>query len=543
MKKIVFTFALVTVLVCLFAISISAASTNEFADLKDVELVPGMDEKSVFGEDGEESTFTSRVVLYDSVGKEYHTYPAYYIFTNNVNTTTDFSQLNRLAQKSYGKTNVIRAEVPNNVQKVTGDIFKAYNDLKYVRFPDTLKEISGNMFYTSHGLEWVNVPRDCVSIGSYAFYGCSSLVTIDMSNAQSLKRTEVNQFYNCPNLKELIFPEGFEYFGGAGGGGANQTGLASLETLYLPDSVTYMGTISEARKIGTFVVPQGITSLRDSQFHYCVGLNKLVVHKGVTSISSSAFRDSNYIYEFVYTGSENDDVVQTLKSYKSMFVQVATVTMGNHCDYYYGGEHLDDTNPCVINCTRCDSVNVPKKNPVHAEITGIEYVSFDAVGTVIVSCSNEGCAYSRETEAPAIFKCLGYSAPESGTGGIALGFMVDKTAVADYERISRKTLKYGIFAVSQEKLGNEDIFGLDGAASQGVVSVDLTRYEFSAFELKIVGFEGDQKSAKLAMGAYVGIKEGNETTYSYMQDDSEGDLIGNYYFVSYNEVAGVVPAE
>ena len=107
---------------------------------------------------------------------------------------------------------VIRAEVPHNVQKVTGDIFKGYNDLKYVLFPDTLTQISDNMFYTSHGLEWVNVPRDCVSIGRYAFYGCSSLVTIDMTNAKSLKRTEENQFYNCPNLKELIFPEAFIIF-------------------------------------------------------------------------------------------------------------------------------------------------------------------------------------------------------------------------------------------------------------------------------------------------------------------------------------------
>lgn len=84
--------------------------------------------------------------------------------------------------------------MPHNVQKVTGDIFKGYNDLKYVLFPDTLTQISDNMFYTSHGLEWVNGPRDCVSIGRYAFYGCSSFVTIDMTNAKSLKRTEEINF-------------------------------------------------------------------------------------------------------------------------------------------------------------------------------------------------------------------------------------------------------------------------------------------------------------------------------------------------------------
>ena len=133
MKKLILTMAILSALICALVISVNAASTSEFGE---VEIVGGMDEKSVFGDDGTEAGYTSRVVLFD--GNEYHTYPAYYIFTNNVNTTTDFSQLNELATKSYGKTSVIRAEVPANVQKVTGDIFRGYNDLKYVKFPDTL---------------------------------------------------------------------------------------------------------------------------------------------------------------------------------------------------------------------------------------------------------------------------------------------------------------------------------------------------------------------------------------------------------------------
>ncbi|MBQ8839753.1 MAG: hypothetical protein IJ004_06665 [Clostridia bacterium] len=94
MKKLSLTLAILCMLLCLFAVSISAATTNEFGE---VEIVAGMNEKSVFGDDGKADTFTSRVVLFD--GTEYHTYPAYYIFTNNVNTTTDFSQLNEITKK------------------------------------------------------------------------------------------------------------------------------------------------------------------------------------------------------------------------------------------------------------------------------------------------------------------------------------------------------------------------------------------------------------------------------------------------------------
>ena len=80
MKKFIFTLALLSMLLCLFALSVSAAATNEFGE---VEIITGMDEKSVFGDDGRADAYTSRVVLFD--GTEYHTYPAYYIFTNNIN--------------------------------------------------------------------------------------------------------------------------------------------------------------------------------------------------------------------------------------------------------------------------------------------------------------------------------------------------------------------------------------------------------------------------------------------------------------------------
>ena len=525
MKKFIFTLAILSVLFCLFAVSVSAASTNEFGE---VEAVAGMDEKSVFGEDGKADTYTSRVVLFD--GTEYHTYPAYYIFTNNVNTTTDFSQLNKLTGKSYYKKSLIRAEVPQNVQKVTGDIFNSYNDLKYVRFPDTLIQIGGNMFYTSHGLEWVNVPRDCVSIEAYAFYGCSSLVTIDMSNAKSLKRTEANQFYNCPKLKELIFPEGFEYFGGAGGGGANQTGLGSLEKLYLPDTVTYMGSISEVRALHSITVPLGITSIKAGQFCWSPGLNEVVLHSGITSVDPKALDMTLYMERVVYTGKETDSVVGAIKTAFSG----ASLVYGNQCDYYYNGEHLNDTNPCVINCTRCGSVNVPKENPAHNEACTISYARYDALGVIQYTCSNEGCAYSTSKDAPALFTRLGYSTQENGGNSIVIGFTSNSAAISQYEEISGKTVAYGVFAASQNKLGNSLVFGENGEATSGVITADLTNSSFAMFDLKLTGFNADNMDDKLAIGAYVAVNDKEATHYSYIQENTPN--AGNYYFASYNEM-------
>ena len=55
----------------------------------------------------------------------------------------------------------------------------------------------------------------------------------------------------------------------------------------------------------------------------------------------------------------------------------------------------------------------------------------------------------------------------------------------------------------------------------------------SVFEIKIVGFTDTLKDAKLSMGAYA-TQDGK--SYSYMQSDKAGELVGNYYAVSYNSV-------
>lgn len=513
-RKILLTMLILSLFVCLFVVGVSAASTNEFGT---VETVNGMSEKSVFGADGTAEGYTTRVVLFD--GNEYHTYPSYYIFTNNVNTTTNFKELNDATGKSYGKKSVIRVEVPHNVKKVTGDVFNSYNDLKYVLFPDTLTEISGNMFYTSHGLEWVNVPRDCTFIGGYAFYGCSSLVTIDMSNAKSLKKTEANQFYNCPKLEELVFPEGFEYFGGAGGGGQTfQNGLGSLKKLYLPNSVTYMGTISEMKAIGTFTVPLGITTLKSNQFSYCTGLNKIVIHKNMTSIDSNAFNMTFYLKEFVYTGDENDSVINDMKKYNSPNHGAATITFANHCEYYFNNVHdvaYTEGNFCSGICNNCGAVTLIE-NPVHKEIATLVFgenksttVDFYAVMSEIFVC--EYCETERTVLYGAMFEKLGYSADEEDTTSITYETIINHDAVEKYEEVMGIELKYGLIASANPSVSPITSVGDDGEIALGALTVNVSMTGTIYKKLSVIVRNLSSNTQALNCCGYV--VEGTKVTY------------------------------
>ncbi len=166
---------------------------------------------------------------------------------------------------------------------------------------------------------------------------------------------------------------------------------------------------------------------------------------------------------------------------------------------------------------------------------------FENAGKKIDGCSK--CDKGTVEEMPALFNCFGYSAPENGTGGIAVGFTVNSEAIKEYEKITGKAVKYGVFAVIKDRLGENDIFGEDGEAFEGVISFEVANYGLAAFEIKLTGFTDEQKDTKLAMGAYVKVTDEEATEYSYMQDDTKGEKVGNYYFVSYNDVVGNASSE
>ena len=175
----------------------------------------------------------------------------------------------------------------------------------------------------------------------------------------------------------------------------------------------------------------------------------------------------------------------------------------------------------------------------NATVVNISYDKFTSTGTKVLKCPKCGDDSIAGGEAPALFVCLGYSAPMSGDAGIAIGYLVNNVAVAEYEEITGKSITFGVYAVAQQKLGENDIFDENGNATAGVINADLTSYSVDAFEIKIVGFNDTQKDIMLALGGYVCVTENDKTTYSYMQygTPAQGQ---NYRFDSYNTVLEIL---
>ena len=118
---------------------------------------------------------------------------------------------------------------------------------------------------------------------------------------------------------------------------------------------------------------------------------------------------------------------------------------------------------------------------------------------------------------------------------MTIGFFVDSEAIEEYEKVTGNVVSYGVFAVTEDKIGNNDIFDESGKARAGVISADLTYSGFAIFNLKMVGFTAEQKDIDIAMGAFVGTTLDGSTEYAYLQiaKPTDGE---KYFFASFNDV-------
>lgn len=158
---------------------------------------------------------------------------------------------------------------------------------------------------------------------------------------------------------------------------------------------------------------------------------------------------------------------------------------------------------------------------------------FSEKGYKRIGCTR--CDNYEAGELAPLIVCYGYSKPEYDAGGISVRYSVSTSAVDEYEAITGNSLSYGLFAVTEKSLGDNEVISSDRTVVNGAAIVECSSCIYSIFELKIVGFNEEQKDIRLALGAYIGVNDGESTEYSYIQAGEREDG-KKYSFVSYNEL-------
>ena len=467
-------------------------------------------------------------------------------------TQITFPKFKVLAGSSFAScSNMVATNeliLAEGMTEIGGHAFNGCTSLKgTVYFPSTLEKIQEYSFQNT-GFEYFDLSK-CASLtavgGGYGgpFTDNHSITTLDLSGCTSLKSLKNSFAQNCSNLTKVILPPNLE-------------------------SIPHKA-FAHCYKLQSIVFPASLTYVADEAFHSArrdqdIKTFTVYIQSNVQFHATYPFRDSGAKIEFVligdgvtvesflaantYSAITNATIVDYLDAANpGAYVPGGDITshtiVANYCkDLAIDGEHAYSGNPCVVICASCKLATM-KENPEHNTKVSVVYENgYDNIGFKLTLCMNEGCTHKEAVEMEALFACLGYSAPEFGANSFTVGYTVNNGALLEYETLTGKTVRYGVFAATKQSLDKNDVFGKDGKATAGVIAAEIFNHEFSFFELKLSGFNAAQMDVELAFGAYVMISDEETVEYSYMQDGSPNEN-DKYYFTSYNEIVGTPKAE
>ena len=484
-KKLILMLALVAIAVCLFAITANAEQIKGYQQFE-VELLDG-----------------SVITVYESAG--WDQWQGRLNFTDNTYTEPPLD-----TEKTYPKldwSQVVVADFTNGHRKQLNTSTGEY-EVKY----------GTNGGFSMH-----------LNVKNFTKANATSLKTIKTGNATSIIGGEI--LGRFPALEEIIFGEKLKDIGW--GAFINNKKLTNVDFSACTNLTTFgFSVFQNCTSLETVVLPNTLTNISTNVFNGCTSLKSVVLSTSLSALDASTFAGCTSLETVSFVGTPSED----LKTAAAAAAPNATITTMTACEAY-GHSNMTSVNDCVEQCGACEAI-VQKATPNHNNTSAIEYPNgYGSKGMLTYSCTNYGCTHKTTEELPALFTCLGYSAPEDGRGGIAIGFTVNNVAIAEYEEATGKTLKYGVFAVLKDRLGENDIFDENGNVADGVINADLSNQKFDAIQIKVFGFTDNQKDTKLAMGAYVAVTDGETTEYSYMQG---GEPLENekYCFVSYNDIVG-----
>lgn len=458
-----------------------------------------------------------------------------------INHAIDFSRAKQMFSGSTKLATVIGFEKTDSTKLAT-HMFSSCSALRYVKLPINITKIPSGFFQGAKGVNVVNMNEltQLTTIDSWAFDGTQNLVitlpdsvtTINTSafesafkqggsltiNPTSQLKTIGDKAFRASNkLNSIYIPSTVTSIGTNAFDGTGATTLVNFENCQI--TTLKSGTFKDASKLTSIKLPQTVTTIENA-FSGNTNLKKVYIPSSVTSIADTFTSAQNIV--FLYTGNNT-----------SVYANCAAMTGANVIPT---NEYVDSNTYTGMNIVVGYSVCLAYNNGNHGtiEIGSVDVVSYLQPITVKNKCTT--CNYNTADRIiDPLFTCIGYSIPENGRKQITIGYMVNNEAIADYTQTTGKTVKYGVFAVAKDNLKSDEIFAEDGKVAENVVNAELEG-KFVGFEFKITGFKDDQTNIKIAMGAYTVTSDKDTTEYSYLQYSLVGDKIGNYYFVSYNDV-------
>lgn len=222
--------------------------------------------------------------------------------------------LTKIENMAFEKSGLIRMELPDTVTTMGSGVFSKCPNLEFVKLPRNLEVIETGMFEKCAKLQSVVFPENVKVIGRLAFMWCDELQNFTLP--ESVETIGLQAFIDCESLTEVTIPANVttieqNSFSGCGKLRAiyvaeGNPAYQSVDGVLMTKDGTMVHTCPGAKE-GTFVIPNGVTTIASLAFFDCQNLKRLVIPATLTTINERGFDFCDNLLSFYFSGAAPEE--------------------------------------------------------------------------------------------------------------------------------------------------------------------------------------------------------------------------------------------
>lgn len=222
--------------------------------------------------------------------------------------------LTKIENMAFEKSGLIRMELPDTVTTMGSGVFSECPNLEFVKLPRNLEVIEMSMFKKCAKLQSVVFPENVKVIGRWAFMWCDELQNFTLP--ESVETIGLQAFIDCESLTEVTIPANVTIieqnsFSGCGKLQAiyvaeGNPAYQSVDGVLMTKDGTMVHTCPGAKE-GTFVIPNGVTTIASLAFFDCQNLKRLVIPATLTAINERGFDFCDNLLSFYFSGAAPEE--------------------------------------------------------------------------------------------------------------------------------------------------------------------------------------------------------------------------------------------
>ncbi|HZR15733.1 MAG TPA: leucine-rich repeat domain-containing protein [Verrucomicrobiae bacterium] len=191
---------------------------------------------------------------------------------------------------------ITNVTIPASVLTIGAGAFTDCTGLTGISIGNKVGTINDNAFFNCTSLAAVQLPNSVTNVGIQAFYNCVSLTTVSIP--PSLISIGKEAFNFCIGLTSITLSSGVTNIGDFAFDSCKSLNAITVDQLN-PAYSSLAGVLFDktqstliqcpGAKIGSYAVPNGVTTIAGSAFRNCDNLTTITIPNSVTNIGSSAF--------------------------------------------------------------------------------------------------------------------------------------------------------------------------------------------------------------------------------------------------------------